>query len=223
MLTLPSLAGAFLLAAMSAAAAESPMTDPVAPAVLGRPLEHIRPARPVAQKAVVAKTVRPKRVAATAKAAPPKGEAPVVAAPAIAAAPAVAAVVPAAAQAAPGVHAPKRALDDRVDGRAAAINEVGKGTVMGRKALGPGAFFGARHQAVVRKYYEAHAASGAAAKWKIGEPLPPKASLAGVPDEVRAALPAVPPGHQYVQLDGEVVLVALPSRMVVDGISRSMR
>ena len=44
--------------------------------------------------------------------------------------------------------------------------------------------------------------------------------MTGVPDEVRARLPALPPGHQYVQLDGEVVLVAVASRMVVDGVSR---
>lgn len=52
---------------------------------------------------------------------------------------------------------------------------------------------------------------------------PPRAALTGVPDEVRAALPLLPPGHQYVQLDGDVVLVAVQSRRVVDGISRSLR
>jgi hypothetical protein len=44
-----------------------------------------------------------------------------------------------------------------------------------------------------------------------------------VPDDLRAALPVLPPGHQYVQLDGEVVLVAVQSRMVVDGVSRGVR
>jgi hypothetical protein len=45
----------------------------------------------------------------------------------------------------------------------------------------------------------------------------------GGPDDVRASLPVLPRGHQYVQLDGEVVLVAVQSRMVLDGVSRNMR
>jgi hypothetical protein len=73
---------------------------------------------------------------------------------------------------------------------------------------------------MVRRYYAAHPAAGERAAWKIGEPVPPKAVMSGVPDEVRAALPRVPPGHQYVQVNGEVVLLAVGSRMVVDGVSR---
>jgi hypothetical protein len=57
-------------------------------------------------------------------------------------------------------------------------------------------------------------------KWKIGEPVPREAVVALVPRPLLAALPPVPPGHQYVELGGEVVLVAAGSRMVVDGISR---
>jgi Ni/Co efflux regulator RcnB len=44
-----------------------------------------------------------------------------------------------------------------------------------------------------------------------------------VPDDLRAALSALPAGHQYVEVDGDVVLVAVQSRVVVDGISRSAR
>ena len=53
--------------------------------------------------------------------------------------------------------------------------------------------------------------------------MPRKASVQGVPDELRARLPVVPPGLQYAQVDGEVVLLAVQSRMVVDGVSRSLR
>lgn len=31
------------------------------------------------------------------------------------------------------------------------------------------------------------------------------------------------PGHHYVQLDGDVILGAVQSRMVIDGVSRSLR
>ena len=217
---LPYLTGALLLAATPfAAGAEGPLPDPVAPAVIGRPLDQIRPARPLREKSVAAKPARPKQVAASHKAVPPRSAAAVAVAPA-----AAVAVAPAAVQAAPASQrVVKQAVDDRADPRAQVPDDVGKGTSFARKPLGAGAYLGARHQALVRKYYEAHPVSGRVANWKIGEPVPPRAPLAGVPDELRAALPVVPPGHQYVQLGGEVVLVAVQSRMVVDGVSRGVR
>ena len=205
----PPLAGLLLLAAMPLAAAETPYPDPIAPAVIGRPLDQIRPARPVRQKATVAKVNRPKQVAMGNKAALARPMAPVAAAPA------------AVAQATPTEqHVPKQALDDRVDLQARMADDVGKGTRMGRKPLGPGAYFSSKDQVTVRKYYGAQSASSRAPAWKIGERVPARATMTGVPDSVRAALPRVPPGYQYVQLDGEVVLVAMHSRMVVDGVSR---
>ena len=44
-----------------------------------------------------------------------------------------------------------------------------------------------------------------------------------VPKGLLAALPPLPPGYRYVELAGEVVMVASTSKMVVDGISRSAR
>lgn len=224
---IPHLATAFLLAASACVAAESPMPDPIAPAVIGRPLDQIRPVRPAAQKAVVAPTERPGKVAAGNKAAPKAPATRVVAAPAAQSGPLTLVPTPAAAQAAakPGEREAKQAVDDRIDTRAmGAMSPVGQGTHFARKPLASGAYFSSRHQAMVRKYYETHPAAGKAApSWKIGEPLPPKAALSGVPDGVRATLPPLPPGHQYVQVDGEVVLVAMQSRMVVDGVSRAVR
>jgi hypothetical protein len=117
-------------------------------------------------------------------------------------------------------HAAKQALDDRFDPNARMANDVGKGSHLATKPLPSGAYFSSRTQDMVRRYYAAHPAAGERAAWKIGEPVPPKAVMSGVPDEVRAALPRVPPGHQYVQVNGEVVLLAVGSRMVVDGVSR---
>lgn len=216
------LAFALLLVATAAVGAESPTPEPLAPAVIGRPLDEIRPYRPpVRQKPVAAKPSRPKQATASSKPAPARTAAPVAAAPA---APAAVAAAPAAsAQPSAPAHAPKQAIDDRVDRQARVVDNVGQGTVVARKSLAPGAFLGSKYQEMVRRYYQAHPAPARAASWKIGEPVPPRATLSGVPDQVRAALPKVPPGHQYVQLDGEVVLIAVQSRMVVDGVSRAER
>lgn len=203
-LRLPSLLGLSLLAAAAGATAESPMPEPIAPAVIGRPLDQIAPARPARQKPVATKPKRTKPVAIASKA---------VAAPV---------AVTAAQAAAPAQHVAKQAVDDRADLSTPVANDVGKGAHFARKPLGPGAYFGSKYQAMVRKYYESHPASGRA-KWSIGEPVPAGAAVTGVPDNLRAALPRLPPGHQYVQVDGEVVLVAVQSRMVVDGISRGAR
>lgn len=206
----PLLSGTLLLVAAQAACAQT-LPDPVAPAVVGRPLDQIRPARSQAKppaKAVAAKPAAPRVAAATAAVAPP-----------------VAALQPApvaAAQpAAPGQRVAKQAVDDRADAHAEQLSEVGKGTRFARKPLAEGAYFGARHRAAARRYYEAYPVMRPAVKWKIGEPVPREAVVALVPRPLLAALPPVPPGHQYVELGGEVVLVADGSRMVVDGISRT--
>lgn len=218
------LAGAALCAAVPFAQAESPMPDPIAPAVLGRPLDQIKPVRPAKQKApTVAKARRSQPVATATMGAAPAPALRLAAAPTLAAPqPAPAAVpVATAAPAAPAApHMAKQALDDRFDPNARMADDVGKGSRLATKPLPSGAYFSSRTQDMVRRYYAAHPAAGERAAWKIGEPLPPKAVMSGVPDDVRAALPRVPPGHQYVQVNGEVVLLAVGSRMVVDGVSR---
>ena len=210
----PRLATLLLLAATPWAAAQSPLPDPVAPAVIGRPLDQIGPVRPARTKPAAARAERPKAVAA----APQRSAVPVAPTTAAAAAQAVQAT-----QAPPAQRAPTHAADDRARPGAAVPNDVGRGTHLASKPLGPGAYFSSRYQALVRKYYETNPVRGQAAGWKIGEPVPPGAKLTGVPDDLRGALPPLPPGHQYVQLDGEVILVAVQSRMVIDGVSRNLR
>lgn len=181
------LPAALLLAGTSFATAETPLTDPVPPAVLGRPLEQIRPAPAPAKP----KPAKPQ--AAKAKSASPS--------------------------AAAGQRPAKQAVDDRGDPRMRS-DDVGKGTRFAKKRMGPGAYFGERHRTAVRSYYAKHPARGGQADWQIGEPVPRGAALAPVPGDLLSALPKLPPGHQYVQLGGEVVLIAAGSKMVVDGISR---
>lgn len=178
--------GLVLLVAPPMAVAQSRLPDPIAPAVIGRPLDEIRPARPAPQKPVAAKPAAARPTAATTQ------------------------------------RAPKGAVDDRPDPRAV-MGNVGEGTRLGRKPLGEGAYIGDRHRNAVRKYYEKHPASGAPAKWQVGEPVPAGAQVAAVPQALLARLPPLPPGHEYLQVGGDVVLVAAGSRMVVDGISRSAR
>jgi hypothetical protein len=79
---LPHLTGVLLVAATPFAGAEPPLPDPIAPAVIGRPLNQIRPARPVRQKPAAAKPDRPKQVAGSNKAVPTLPAAPVAVAPA---------------------------------------------------------------------------------------------------------------------------------------------
>ena len=257
MLRLPQFA-AVLLLATPCVGAETPFTDPIPPAVVGRPLYRVQPATPVQPS-------RPRPVTTRPYAAPPVASKPVASKPAASRAgtsrsvaskpastrsaatrpdrtrqatavgkaaapvpspvppPALAAAAPAAVLGnAADARPAKPAVDDRPDPRAKVANDVGQGSRFARKPLDPGAYISSKYQALVRQYYEAHPVSTKGAKWKIGEPVPRKASVSGVPDDLRARLPVVPPGHQYVQVNGEVVLLAVQSRMVVDGVARTV-
>lgn len=191
-------------------AAESPMPDPIAPAVLGRPLDQIKP-------------VRPKRTAESKPVVKPRQATAPVTASRVAA--------PATAATATGVLAQdpsttkrpvKQAVDDRIDPRMR-LDDVGKGTHFARKALGTGAYIGEKHRTAVRQYYASQPASAKPANWQVGEPVPSGVRAAPLPQGLLAKLPPLPPGHDYVQLGGEVVLIASGSKMVVDGISRRER
>lgn len=185
----PHCAAALLLLAAPFARAESPMPEPIAPAVIGRPLDQIRPVRPHRPKPAVAKPVRERQVAVANPAAP--------------------------ARAATAVPAPQQ-----VPARALPPAQVmGNAPLVASRSLGPG-YFSSKDSALVHRYYEAHPAAVPVAQWNIGERIPQRAELTGVPADLRAALPVLPPGHQYVQVDGQVALVAVQSRVVVDAIGR---
>jgi hypothetical protein len=208
--------GVLLLAGASFALAESPLglPDPVPPAVIGRPLDQLKPARPAQQAPAAAKPAPARPVAARPAAAAP-----------VARPPAVSPKVPAhgVAQNAPATaHPAKKALDDRADPHMR-LDDVGIGSHLARKPLAPGVFFGDRHRTAARRYYAEHPDTSAAAHWQIGESLPRGVSPAAVPKGLLAALPPLPPGYRYVELGGEVVMVASASKMVVDGISRDTR
>jgi Ni/Co efflux regulator RcnB len=60
---------------------------------------------------------------------------------------------------------------------------------------------------------------GQAKKWQVGHPLPTTVVTYAVPHQVLISLPPVPVGHKYVQVAGDVLLIAVGSMMVVDGIN----
>ena len=132
-------------------------------------------------------------------------------------------------------HERKKAPEDRAGARARA-GEVGQGERMGRKPLQPGAYFNTRSRDAVHKYYASAGKGGKACppglakkdngclppgqakKWQIGEPLPGDVEWVAPPRQIVVALPPLPPGHRYVQVAGDILLIAIGSKMVVDGI-----
>lgn len=211
MLRLSLVPGWLLLAGLPPAMAETPLPDPVAPAVIGRPLDQIGPGRRVRDKPAAATPAPSRRnhVQPTAGGAPPRAPQQALGA--------------GAEQDTPGApRRAKQALDDRADPRMR-LDEVGSGTRLARKPLGPGAYFGDRHRSAVRKSYQASPATGAVVHWEVGAPVPAGARLKAVPRQWLAGLPELPPGHRYVRLGDELVLIAAGSRIVVDGISRNGR
>jgi Ni/Co efflux regulator RcnB len=135
-------------------------------------------------------------------------------------------------------HKAKASVDDRADPRVR-TDDVGKAGRMGRKDLAPGAYFNDRHREAVRTYYTSHEGKGCppglakknngclppgqAAKWRVGERLPTTVVVTPVPQVVLVKLPPVPPGYRYVQAANDVLLIAVGSQMVVDGINGLMR
>jgi hypothetical protein len=98
---------------------------------------------------------------------------------------------------------------------------VGQGTHFARQPLPPGVYFDDRNRELVHRYYQAHPAkpTGQARQWAIGQPLPANVPAQPVPREILVDLPKLPPGHEYVDVAGDILLVAVGSKMVVDGIS----
>lgn len=223
-MTFRCLPALLLLATAPWAHAQSGLPDPVPPAVVGRPLDAIRPSQPVPPNPMAAKPQAPK---AAVRATPPKQATRAAPAKQAVRPPVVPATQAAGAAAAPPdapppARAAKQAVDDRADPRMR-LDDVGKGTHLAHKPLGPGAYFGSQTRAAVQKYLAEHAARVAAVRWQIGEPVPRGARASAPPPELVANLPKLPPGHRYLQLGGDVVLVAEGSNMVVDGISRALR
>ena len=101
-----------------------------------------------------------------------------------------------------------------------------------------GAFFSDRNRDSVHTYYASgkHCPPGLAKKnngcmppgqakkqWNVGQPLPTTVVFHTVPQQIIVTLPPVPVGHRYVEVAGDILLIAAGSMMVVDGINGLMR
>jgi Ni/Co efflux regulator RcnB len=64
---------------------------------------------------------------------------------------------------------------------------------------------------------------GQAKKWQMGRPLPADLRYYDLPRELLVRLPPPPPQHRYVQVAGDVLLIAVGSSMVVDAVQDILR
>lgn len=115
-----------------------------------------------------------------------------------------------------------------------AVNNHGKG---GGKAVGKaGTNFDDRQRNVLRNYFQTEFKRGScppglakkhngcmppgqAKKWRVGHRLPPDVIFYDLPGWVLRDLGPAPVGHRYVRVDGDVLLLALGTSLVIDALS----
>jgi hypothetical protein len=113
----------------------------------------------------------------------------------------------------------------------------GKGSSTPGKSPQPGVYFNDHNRDAVHTYYASAGHNGKACppglakknngcmppgqakKWQVGHPLPTTVVTYAVPSQVLISLPPVPVGHKYVRVAGDILLIAVGSMMVVDGIN----
>lgn len=94
--------------------------------------------------------------------------------------------------------------------------------------------FGGRDRDVIRDYYRDHGRScppglakkhngclppGQAKKrYSIGQRLPGDFPIYDIPDILRGRLPGLPDGYGYRQVDGDIAIIELATRLVVDAV-----
>ena len=116
-------------------------------------------------------------------------------------------------------------------------DDGGKGAHSSSRPVKQGAYFDDRNRGAVQTYYASAGKGGQgcppglakknngcmppgqAKKWHVGQPLPATVVTYPVPHQIIIGLPPVPSGHKYVQVAGDILLVAVGSMMVVDGIN----
>lgn len=64
---------------------------------------------------------------------------------------------------------------------------------------------------------------GQAKKWAKGKPLPPGLGYDALPYDLLRHLPPPPPRHRYVQIAGDILLIAVGSSMVIDAVEDIVR
>lgn len=64
---------------------------------------------------------------------------------------------------------------------------------------------------------------GQAKKWSRGRPLPSDLRYSSLPRDLLMRLPPAPPQHRYVQVAGDVLLIAVGTSMVIDAVEDILR
>lgn len=119
----------------------------------------------------------------------------------------------------------------------------GKRTAAGPQGVTVGGYFGERQRTAARSYYEdegRHSRGkgcppglakkhngcmppGQARKWAVGRELPRDVTYYPVPQAVVVTLGVPPAGYRYVRVASDILLIAVGSRMVMDGIQDLVR
>jgi hypothetical protein len=104
-----------------------------------------------------------------------------------------------------------------------------------------GGYFGEQQRVAVRSYYEREYHGGKACppglakkqngclppgqarKWAVGQPLPANVVYYPVPTTVVTQIGVPPAGYRYVRVASDILLIAVGSRMVVDGMQDLIR
>ena len=98
-----------------------------------------------------------------------------------------------------------------------------------------GGYFGYPQRAEVQQYYRERARRGfcppglakkgngcqppgQARVWVVGQPLPPDVAYYPVEPAVRVRLGLPPPGHEFVRIASDILLIAVGTGMVIDAI-----
>jgi Ni/Co efflux regulator RcnB len=128
--------------------------------------------------------------------------------------------------------------DERADRRGEQKGERRDDDVKSRRdgpSAGQRGHFEDRHRAVVREYYEQQfhggrcppglakkhngcMPPGQAKKWQAGRPLPRDVVFYEVPQALVVKIGLPPPGHRYVRVATDILLIAIGTGMVVDAI-----
>lgn len=99
----------------------------------------------------------------------------------------------------------------------------------------PGKFFDPALRKTVQDYFTANRGNGpcpadlilkagrcesatATRSWRIGQPLPAGLTTKPLPARLLEALGAVPKGHSYIQVEGDLLLIADDTKTVVDSV-----
>ena len=64
---------------------------------------------------------------------------------------------------------------------------------------------------------------GQAKKWAKGRPLPRDVVVYELPNDLRYRLPPPPPGHRYVRIGADILMIAIGSSMVIDAVEDIIR